>query len=206
MNQRPLKIVTVNTSDQGGGAERRAWCLFKGFKRRGVDSWMIVGQKKSTDPHVMALHESPHLDYRLYGLGIYQLYLRWRKSRDNHRGREDFHHPFSRHLLRLTGRRPDLVHCQNLHGGFFDLRTLARLSRRLPVFLTLHDSWTFTGIALSLLTANGGGQGAATAPISRLRRQSLEMGLDSTGYVNKGFSLAPNFVSPLPVIGCFSGR
>lgn len=145
MNQRPLKIVTVNTSDQGGGAERRAWCLFKGFKRRGVDSWMIVGQKKSTDPHVMALHESPHLDYRLYGLGIYQLYLRWRKSRDNHRGREDFHHPFSRHLLRLTGRRPDLVHCQNLHGGFFDLRTLARLSRRLPVFLTLHDSWTFTG-------------------------------------------------------------
>ena len=35
----PLKIVTVNTADRGGGAERRAWCLFKGFgaRRRFLD-------------------------------------------------------------------------------------------------------------------------------------------------------------------------
>ncbi|MCU0838797.1 MAG: glycosyltransferase, partial [Rhodospirillales bacterium] len=39
----------------------------------------------------------------------------------------------------------DLIHAHNLHGGFFDLRCLGALSRRLPFVLTLHDEWLFTG-------------------------------------------------------------
>jgi glycosyltransferase involved in cell wall biosynthesis len=140
-----MRIVTVNTSDQGGGAETRAWSLFKGFERRGAESLMVVGQKKSSDDGVMTFHESPYIDYRLYGLPPYQFLLQWRKRRSAELGLEDFDFPTSRRLLRITGRKPDIVHCQNLHGGFFDLRSLATISRKVPTFLTLHDSWTFTG-------------------------------------------------------------
>ena len=41
--------------------------------------------------------------------------------------------------------RPDIVHCHNLHGEYFDLRELGDLSHRVPLALTLHDEWMFTG-------------------------------------------------------------
>jgi glycosyltransferase involved in cell wall biosynthesis len=135
----------VNTTDQGGGAERRAWCLFKGFQKRGVDSWLLVGQKKSADERVIAFHESPYFDYRPYDKLLLRLKQRCRKWLTRSLGREDFEFSYSKHVLELTGTRPDLVHCQNLHGGYFDLRVLAGLSQQVPVFLTLHDCWSYTG-------------------------------------------------------------
>lgn len=142
---RPLKIVTVNTADRGGGAERRAWCLFKGFQARGVDSWMVVGQKQSADDRVIPFYESPYFDYRPYDKARIRIEQACRKWLTTTLGREDFDFLYSKHLLELTGSPPDLVHCQNLHGGYFDLRVLADLSHHVPVFLTLHDCWSFTG-------------------------------------------------------------
>jgi glycosyltransferase involved in cell wall biosynthesis len=40
---------------------------------------------------------------------------------------------------------PEIVHAHNLHGGYFDLRQLPRLSQRVPFVLTLHDAWLFSG-------------------------------------------------------------
>jgi glycosyltransferase involved in cell wall biosynthesis len=37
------------------------------------------------------------------------------------------------------------VHCHNLHGGYFDLRALPDLSRRVPTLVTLHDAWMLSG-------------------------------------------------------------
>jgi len=44
-----------------------------------------------------------------------------------------------------TAEPPDVVHCHNLHGNYFDLGALAELSRSLPVVLTLHDCWLMSG-------------------------------------------------------------
>jgi glycosyltransferase involved in cell wall biosynthesis len=60
-------------------------------------------------------------------------------------GREDFNFPGSRKLLQLPPQRPDIVHCHNLHGNYFDLRMLPRFSREVPVILTLHDAWLLSG-------------------------------------------------------------
>src|SRR5581483_3374254 len=58
-HRRIRKVIVVNTADQGGGTERIAWLLFKGFEKRGIDSWMVVGQKRSDDPHVIPIYASP---------------------------------------------------------------------------------------------------------------------------------------------------
>lgn len=142
---RPMKVVTVNTADLGGGAERIAGTLVQGFQQRGLESWLIVGDKKTADPQVVSLFHSPHFDYRQAGYpGSYRLNL-WLKRLDRLLGIEDFRSPFSKHLPLLTGSPPDVIHCHNLHGGFFDLRVLPELSRRKPVWLTLHDCWWLTG-------------------------------------------------------------
>src|SRR6185503_18163896 len=53
--------------------------------------------------------------------------------------------PGTRDLLNLSPVKPDILHCHNLHGGFFDLGALSRLSHEAPTVLTLHDSWLLTG-------------------------------------------------------------
>ena len=45
--------------------------------------------------------------------------------------------------LRVSG--PSVIHCHNLHSGYFDLRALPWLSRVAPVVLTLHDAWLLSG-------------------------------------------------------------
>ena len=60
-------------------------------------------------------------------------------------GLENFNFPGSRGLLCLMSPRPGVVHCHNLHGGYFDLRFLPKLSARVPTLLTLHDAWLLGG-------------------------------------------------------------
>ena len=66
---------------------------------------------------------------------------RWRVRR----GHEDFDFPGARELLALRPKAPSIVQCHNLHGKYFDLRTIAALSRQVPTLLTLHDAWLLSG-------------------------------------------------------------
>ncbi len=61
------------------------------------------------------------------------------------RGTEDFDYPGTWRLLDLPPERPQVLHCHNLHGSYFDLRALPWLSGQLPVVLTLHDPWLLSG-------------------------------------------------------------
>lgn len=161
-----MNILTVSTSDIGGGAERVAWTLSASYRDRGHGSWLAVGHKRSSDPGVI---EIPRFEQKrrwvrpiwaLHGRlepaqGIVPGITRARRwlhivaagqpERDLEQGFENFHFPGSRHLLSLPPVPPDIVHCHNLHGGYFDLRYLAELSSRVPAVLTLHDEWLLTG-------------------------------------------------------------
>lgn len=139
------KIVSVNTTDLGGGAERIATSLHHGYRQRGLESWLVVGDKRTDDPHVVPFHSSPNIDYRAYAEPEYQGALDARRARANRAGWYDWEHPYSHRLGDMTGTPPDVVHLHNLHGGYFDLRAVVEISRRWPTFLTLHDYWWFTG-------------------------------------------------------------
>jgi glycosyltransferase involved in cell wall biosynthesis len=160
-----LRVLQVSTMDRGGGAERSAWNLYQTYKNRGHESWLAVGTKRTDDPDVLVISKlrpqsawkrlSEKALRRLQTVenlpGIWRL-QRWLRTWANPWlriqmcfGIEDFNYPGTRQLLDLSHSRPDIVHCHNLHGGYFDLRMLSRLSNEVPVILNLRDAWLLSG-------------------------------------------------------------
>lgn len=159
-----MRILHVSLCDNFGGAHKIAYELFRGHRLRGQDSYLAVGVKTFSDPDIL---EIPNNYYRnpwsrfwrtkqkrltgyqatnsarvagwLANMGEPGRWLEWQ------RGIEDFNYPATQHLPDLTPKRPDLIHAHNLHGGYFDLSSIAELSNQIPIVLTLHDEWTFTG-------------------------------------------------------------
>jgi glycosyltransferase involved in cell wall biosynthesis len=165
---RPLRILQVATTETGGGAASVAGSLARGYRERGCLVWQAVGWKTSDDPHVFVIPDDDRAFYRVTGYSAIQTELRrlagrspgtgWgslsrslrlathpRALLDQWRGREDFEFPGTHRLLDALPARPDLLHCHNLHGGYFDLRALSWLSRQVPTMMTLHDGWAFSG-------------------------------------------------------------
>jgi glycosyltransferase involved in cell wall biosynthesis len=163
-----LRVLHVGTVETGGGAASAAGSLARALRARGCESWLAVGRRTSDDPDVFLLPDDHRPFHRLTGYAALQRGLRRRAGASSGHGwgwlsrslrlamhpralagqlagHEDFEFPGTRDLLNLSPVKPDIVHCHNLHGGFFDLGALSRLSHEAPTVLTLHDSWLLTG-------------------------------------------------------------
>ncbi|MDD2340084.1 MAG: glycosyltransferase [Methanosarcina sp.] len=166
MHNKSFSIVQVSTSDIGGGAEKIAWNLLESHKLHDFDSWLVVGNKRSINANIILLqndiYRGPWARFwisignvlslfvsKVPGTGLLKQGLCWvgqtRRFLEILQGREDFDFPATSRLLELTNGRPDIIHCHNLHGGYFDLRALPQLSQQVPVILTLHDAWLLSG-------------------------------------------------------------
>lgn len=164
--KRQLSILQVSTADIGGGAERIAWNLHHIYRARGHCAWLAVGRKRSDDPDVLLIpNQDQCRGWSRFWWGLHSrlqsLDGRMRGARplsrlahvladpgamvDGYRGVEDFRFPGTWQLLKLTTQPPDVVHCHNLHGDYFDLRAISMLSHQVPMILTLHDEWLLTG-------------------------------------------------------------
>ena len=80
------------------------------------------------------------------------------------KGHDDFDYPGSVHVLKLTEAKPDILHFHNLHGNYFDLRALIELSNQVPVVLTLHDAWLFSGHCAHSLECERWKKGCGNCP------------------------------------------
>jgi glycosyltransferase involved in cell wall biosynthesis len=165
-NPERLRILQISTCDQGGGAEGVASSLWRQYAKMGHQSWLAVGRASSPnlEPGIFPI------DHDSYRSRWTRALLRFQKPPDysaktmqarlqsllrlasdprrvllRRSGREDFDFPGTQHLLSSLPETPDILHCHNLHGDYFDLRALPALSRLRPLVLTLHDAWLLSG-------------------------------------------------------------
>lgn len=159
-----MNILQINTCDEGGGAERIASDLNRIYQTKGYTANLMVGRKRTNNPGVIQFPVKLDLWQRLcFAAGHRLMKLAgsvrgagWmsqrffeigqpKKTWATQHGHEDFEFPNSWHLLDLLTENPDIIHCHNLHGGYFDLRYLSQLSNKTPIIITLHDAWLLSG-------------------------------------------------------------
>lgn len=106
------------------------------------NSWekLFLSLGKKTNKYIGKIKGTGKLTNIFYNLGKPSCLIK------NLRGVENFEnfsgtHEFFKNLRPF----PDIIHAHNLHGGYFDLHMLPYLSKKVPVILTLHDEWMFTG-------------------------------------------------------------
>jgi glycosyltransferase involved in cell wall biosynthesis len=136
-----MRILHLSTFTDSGAARGSVW-LHDALKRRGVDSVMMVGSKRSSsDPTIHRL-PSPlaqftaklrmrldHLPLRRYDKTDESFWsLGWLPAR------------FDRMVDTLT---PDLIHIHWVGAGFMPINALKQF--RVPIVWTLRDMWNMTG-------------------------------------------------------------
>ena len=156
-------ILQISTADVRGGAENVARNLQREYRARGHRSQMAVGFKITDDPDVFVIpNESERSGWENFWLEA-SVKLTTNGTRGVRRaarlagiigqpgrqfnqwmGIEDFHFAGTKRIVELAD-KPDIVHCHNLHGEYFDLHALEWLSARVPVVITMHDAWLLSG-------------------------------------------------------------
>jgi glycosyltransferase involved in cell wall biosynthesis len=141
--QRPLRVLHVNTTDLDGGAARAAHRIHTAQRRIGVDSHMLVLRRRDADPYVhqpQVRADQVALQRLRMGLGG-QIAARQKTSGN----------PSQRSVAWLSsglGRWIndsdfDLV---NLHWVGEEMLSVTEIGAlRKPICWTMHDMWPFTG-------------------------------------------------------------
>jgi glycosyltransferase involved in cell wall biosynthesis len=137
-----MRVVSLNTMDNSGGAARAALRLHAGLRALEIDSRIVV-QHKTLDQEYIYGPQGKLTKLAAKGmLLIDQLPVipYWHKSRD----------VFAPGWLSWSGARrrtnslkPDIIQLHWITKAFLGIRELARLNA--PIVWTLHDMWAFTG-------------------------------------------------------------
>lgn len=128
-----MNILLVNTTYQGGGAEKVTRQLFHGFDNTDIQMHLLVGRRSSSDSSYEIIYDKkiPYFFSRVYGrLAPYRKYDRYAAKRI---------------IDTIKKYHIDIVHFQNIHGNYMGIRDVAEISRYCRVIWTLHDMWAFTG-------------------------------------------------------------
>jgi len=161
-----MRILQVNQQSGRGGAAGLCLALHNAVLARGLKSAVMVGRQAEELPGLKLIKHDYHSIWGRFWMaaarrasaysgrvrGAGHLGVRWLPRLASPKrlwswwaGHEDFHFPGTRHLLEHAPFTPDVLHLHNLHGDYFDLRELPRLSRTLPTIITLHDAWLLAG-------------------------------------------------------------
>jgi glycosyltransferase involved in cell wall biosynthesis len=148
--EKPIKVLSVNTSDRNGGAARAAYRIHCGVRSLDVDSRMFVKDKQSSDETVISLGEfEPH---NLFN-SIYKYIQNKLKNKIQHYRWGKYPHVEDVFLsdLRTVSLHGafrkldfDLLHLHWVNLRFLNICELKKINK--PIVWTLHDSWAFTGI------------------------------------------------------------
>jgi glycosyltransferase involved in cell wall biosynthesis len=162
-----MKVLHVHQIAGGGGGAGICLALHNALLARGHESAVLVGRRTRELAGVRVIeHDRYRSAWGQFWMaaakwlnqysgrirGAQRVSERWVPRLASPRrfwswwaGHEDFDFPGTVHLLEQAPFMPDVLHLHNLHGDYFDLRELPRLSRAVPTIITLHDPWLLAG-------------------------------------------------------------
>lgn len=139
MSKNP-RILFINFSDSGGGAEHFTADLFN----HTAHAEMVVSNK-TLNSRATTLPENSRSQFIKLINKVFQKFSRFQSVHHFLGLNDSFHHTFERLRKLEAYQNADLVHLNNIHGGWFDLDALRSIDREKPVVWTLHDQWCMTG-------------------------------------------------------------
>ncbi len=193
-----MKILIVNSSDIGGGAERVSFDLHNSLIEQGMKSALAVGDKKSINNNIYSIQNDqnekkkpPEIKILRYLWRLLSLdwpaMLRWL-------GFEDIYYQKS-NLRKLNQNfNPDIVHLHNLHGGYFNLHSLEKLSKQYPILITLHDEWLLTGHCAYTIECRNWNTGCGKCP-DLIRYPGIRFDLTKINYKIKQSIFSKSYFS-----------
>ncbi|MCL5782031.1 MAG: glycosyltransferase [Patescibacteria group bacterium] len=122
-----MNILSINTHYMGGGAEAVMRMITDGLKKRGHEISIFTGDAVYVNENVSPID-----------LSVFRRKLSIKISNDIDISQSD------KIMLTPEFKRADVIHCHNLHGWYFNLNTLRKMSLIKPVIWTLHDMWAIT--------------------------------------------------------------
>lgn len=145
-----MNILFIQTFDNVGGAALVGWNLGHMLRRRGHNVRYLVGYKQSSSPIVYELNQNKLLGWLVRTInknikfmyrGLYSKLI----ANDIYLGdsQEIFDHPWYKDA--------DIIHFHNLHGNFFKLELLIKISQEKKVVWTLHDEWAIMASGTGIL-------------------------------------------------------
>ncbi len=139
-----MKTLLINASDVRGGAARASYRLHQGLGQAGINSTMLVQDKRSTDISVIG----PTL-IGLKGIGVNYilrylidqlpllLYPKYQKMIWSPQWLPNKIH------MKIDRLNPDIVHFHWICDGFIPIQEVPKIKQ--PIIWTFHDMWAFTG-------------------------------------------------------------
>ena len=136
-----MRVLLLSTSDIGGGAAIATYRIHRGLKAIGVDSTLLVDEKRTDDPSVIQLNVFQRAN----------TYIKWKQESiqlQKYRNR-DRAIAFSTGVHGNTFHRiideinPSIINAHWICGGFASLQLLEEIRR--PLVWSFHDMWGFTG-------------------------------------------------------------
>lgn len=136
-----MNPLLINTFDNQGGAAIATYRLHIGLRSIGVNSKLLVQNKKTDDKYVIGPITNQQKVF-----AILRPYLdRFLANRYHNKEKVLFSSAWLPERLASTVEKinPDLIHLFWVNGGMLRIETLKKFKQ--PIIWTLHDMWPFTG-------------------------------------------------------------
>lgn len=149
-----MRVLLVNTSEYTGGASIAANRLMKALNRNGVEAEMLVRDRKTQNPRVVALPASPLLKAKFLW-ERFSIMLNNRFSKENLFALDPG--ICGNDITRLpVFERADVIHLHWVNQAMLSLADIRKIVQSgKPVVWTLHDMWACTGICHQADTCEG---------------------------------------------------
>ncbi len=137
-----MKILIINTIDNGGGASRATYRLHKALLEAGVDSHMLVQKKNSDDYSIISSNSKFDKLLAVLRPSLEQVPVKFYKNRTKTLFSSNF--ISNKKIVKMINEiNPDIVHLHWINGGMIKIEDLLKIKK--PLVWSLHDMWAFTG-------------------------------------------------------------